>query len=241
MQVVDGPRDRPESVERNETNVHDGRGAEQDVHGRVHVAPHLAKHPVSHELRRQREGHDEHADHRVGDCQRGDEPVLNARQVVLGEDGDDDEDVADEDDNHHCRDDDGQDDDGKLRVTAREGRHNVDAVLDVARRRVALHCGPVPLDLVQSKLCNVKQTVVVVREVVGQIVDVDCVAVKVVPYHPVVGGRVARVECHREWNRVAAGDSYLPLLYLLCPAAATPSLLRLGLISLSGEQQKPIS
>ena len=46
-EVVDGLRDGPVPVERDQADVHDGGRAGQHVHRRVDVAPHLAEHPVA--------------------------------------------------------------------------------------------------------------------------------------------------------------------------------------------------
>ena len=72
------------------------------------LAPDLAKHPVRHQLVRQRERHHEEAQKHVSHGQRGDEPVLDALEVVLCRDGDHDEHVAYDYDDDHRRHDDGQ-------------------------------------------------------------------------------------------------------------------------------------
>ena len=118
-QVLDGVRDGPVAVETDEAEVHDARRAEEDVDGRMNVAPPLAKDPVAHHLVGQRERHNDEAEEEVGDGQGADEPVLDPFEGSLREDGDDDERIAAHHHDHDDGDENGRDEETERRVAAR--------------------------------------------------------------------------------------------------------------------------
>lgn len=94
LQIVHGLRDGPIPVQGYQTQVHDGRGAQQHVEGGVYVAPPVAEYPIAHQLVGQRKRHDDYAQEEVGHGQTGDEPVLHVLQRLLRHDGYDHQHVA---------------------------------------------------------------------------------------------------------------------------------------------------
>lgn len=88
LEIVHCLGDAPVPVQRDEAQVHDRGGAEQDIHGRVDIAPPAAENPVAHQLVGQREGHYDEAEKEIRHRQRGYEPVLNILEGLLRGDGD---------------------------------------------------------------------------------------------------------------------------------------------------------
>lgn len=171
LQVVDGLRDGPVAVQRDEAEVHDGGGRQKHVHGRVYVAPEVAEYPVAHQLVGERERHDHEAEEEVGDGQTGYEPVLDVLQGFLRGDRDDHQHVPDDDDDHQHGDHDGREDDRLHRVPARVHRvlpEDDVRVVRIVRAIRAVHQG----DILQPQIVYIHQDGVVVvkfQQVLGRV------------------------------------------------------------------------
>jgi len=119
FQVVDGLRDGPVPVKSYQTQVHDGRGAQEHVKGGVYVAPPVTKYPIAHQLVGQRKRHDDYTQKKVGNGQTRYEPVLHVLQRFLRHNRYDDQHVAHDHHDHQHDDNDGGEHDLRHRVRRR--------------------------------------------------------------------------------------------------------------------------